>query len=89
MYLQWLLGVFNDMLVDTGLKNMELSGHQYTWKNWRDTEAWMEIGLDRALANNSRFYLYPLAKLYNLEGSPSDHSLIFQDPKKNNCRTGK
>lgn len=41
----------------------------------------MEIKLDRALASFEWSKLFPLAKLYNLEGSPSDHSPIFLEPK--------
>lgn len=39
----------------------------------------MEVRLDRVLTNNSWLSLFPFAKLHNMEGSPSDHSLLFLD----------
>ncbi|KAK1375648.1 hypothetical protein POM88_031841 [Heracleum sosnowskyi] len=58
-------------LTDAGLHDMELTGHQYTWEKGRNTDAWIEIRLVRALVNNAWLNRFPLAKLYNLEGSPS------------------
>lgn len=40
----------------------------------------MEIHLDRAVANELWWNIFPMAKLNNLEGSPSDHSAIFLEP---------
>lgn len=51
--------------------------------------SWLEIRLDRALEINSWFDLFPLAKLYNLEGSPSDHSPIFLEPIRRDKTLGK
>lgn len=83
-YPQWLLDGFIEVLVETGLNDIELHGHPYTWKRGRGTTTWLEIRLDRAMATNQWFECFPVAKLYNLEGSPSDYSVIFLDP---NCRT--
>ncbi|KAK1391384.1 hypothetical protein POM88_010440 [Heracleum sosnowskyi] len=63
-----------------GLQDIELYGHPFTWERGRDTETWLEIRLDRAMATVKWFELFPYAKLYNLEGSPSDHNAIFLDP---------
>ena len=79
-YPRWLVDGFNDTLTDTGLQDIELTGHQYTWEKGRDTEAWIEIRLDRVLVNNLWLAHFPLAKLYNLEGSPSDHSPLLLEP---------
>ncbi|KAL8157814.1 hypothetical protein AgCh_002506 [Apium graveolens] len=78
-YPQWLLDGFNEVLENTGLRDVELYGHQYTWERGRNTDAWLEIRLDRALANTDWFDSFPAAKLYNLEGSSSDHSHIFPE----------
>lgn len=59
---------------------IELYGHPFTWERGRDTNSWLEVRLDRAMTTNNWFYLLPYAKLYNLEGSPSDHSVIFFNP---------
>lgn len=81
VYPQRLIDGFNNVLDDTELKDLELYGHPYTWERGRDTAAWIEIRLDRALVSNAWWDLFALAKLYNLEGSPSDHSPIFLDPR--------
>ncbi|KAK1357831.1 hypothetical protein POM88_051087 [Heracleum sosnowskyi] len=57
-------------------------GHQYTWEKGRGTNAWMEVRLDRVLTNEEWLKLFPLAKLHNTEGAPSDHSLIVLVPKR-------
>lgn len=80
LYPHWLLYGFSEMLNEAGLKDVELYGHQFTWERGRDISNWLEIKLDKAMANNLWFDLFPLAKLYNLEGSPSDHSPIFLEP---------
>lgn len=60
---------------------MNLVGHQYTWERGRGTEDWTEVRLDRALTNASWLNLFPLAKLYNLEGSTSYHSPLLLNPR--------
>lgn len=81
-YPQWLVDGFNDILQDTMLIDMELVGHQYTWERGRGTAEWMEVRLDRVLTNQSWLTLFPFAKLYNMEGSPSNYSLLYLDLRK-------
>lgn len=69
------------MLEDTELTDLELQGHPYTWKRGRNTVPWIEIRLDMALINNLWSDQFPFAKLYNMEGTPSDHSPIFLEPQ--------
>lgn len=88
-YPQKLIDGFNAVLEETGLQDMELYGHQFTWERGRNTENWLEIRLDRALVTNGWYGLFPLAKLYRVEGSPSDHSPIFLEPKANLVQQGK
>lgn len=88
IYPNWLVDGFNEVLSDTGLKDIEIVGHQFTWERGRNTDHWVEIRLDRGLANESWLQVFPLAKLYNTEGSPSDHSLIFLEPKSKEMREG-
>lgn len=80
IYPGWLIEGFNEVLMETGLRDMNLVGHQFTWEKARNTENWMEIKLDRALTSSLWLDLFLLAKLYNLEGSPSDHSLLLLEP---------
>lgn len=52
----------------------------------RGTDVWMEVRLDRDFADDLWFQLFPMAKRYNLEVSPSDHCPIFLEPKCNVVR---
>lgn len=80
-YPTWLIDGFNDALHDTGLIDMDLVGHQFTWERGRGTPDFTEVRLDRVLTSTAWLNLFPLAKLYNLEGASSDHSPIFLVPQ--------
>lgn len=80
---------FNEVLTDTGLKDLDIVGHQFTWEHGRNTNHWVEIRLDRGLVDASWLQLFPSVKLYNMEGSPSDHSPILLEPKTNILRKGR
>lgn len=82
LYPTWLVEGFNEVLAETGLIDMDLVGHQFTWERGRDTPEWMEVRLDRALTSESWLSMFPLAKLINLEITESDHSPILLIPKK-------
>lgn len=75
-YPNHLIEGFTESILDAGLTDMPLEGHQFTWEKGRNTDNWMETRLDRALVNTGWLNLFPVAKLYNMEGSPSDHSPI-------------
>lgn len=87
-YPQWLLDGFNEVLQEINLADVELIGHQFTWERCRGKAAWLEERLDRALTSPMWLHLFPLAKLYNLEGMNSDHSPILLVPKKDEERRG-
>lgn len=71
------------------LQDLEITGHQFTWERGRNTDHWVEIRLDRSLVDESWIQMFPLVKLYNMEGSPSDHNPIYLEPKVKEVRTGK
>ena len=81
-YPNWLVEGLNETLTAAGLTDMNIIGHQFTWERTRGTENWIETRLDRVLTNEDWVEWFPLSKLYNLEGSPSDHSPIFLDTSK-------
>lgn len=85
-YPRWLVEGFNEALTDAGLIDMEIIGHQFTWEKSRGKPDWMEVRLDRAVTTESWLSLFPMARLYNLEGTTSDHSPIILIPKKQNDR---
>lgn len=82
-YPRWLIDGFNEALVDAELIDMNIIGHQFTWERSRGSENWIETRLDRVLTNERWTNLFSRSKLYNLEGSPSDHSPIFLDTRTN------
>ncbi|KAL8114965.1 hypothetical protein AgCh_021696 [Apium graveolens] len=82
IYPTWLIDGFNKALTDAGLRDMELTGHRFTWERGRGKPEWTEVRLDRAMVTQDWMDLFPMANLYNLEGSNSDHSPIFLVPKK-------
>ncbi|XP_074352813.1 uncharacterized protein LOC141691964 [Apium graveolens] len=81
-YPTWLVDGFNEIIAEVGLVDMDMVGYQYTWERGRGTENWIEMRLDRVLTSDSWLDVFPLAKLYSLEGSPSDHAAIFLEPKR-------
>ncbi|XP_074362922.1 uncharacterized protein LOC141703019 [Apium graveolens] len=82
-YPTWLVEGFNETLVDSGLVDMHIMGHQFTWERSRGTTNWIETRLDRVLTNERWNNLFSRSKLYNLEGSPSDHNPIYLDTRSN------
>uniref|UniRef100_A0A803P2Y2 Reverse transcriptase domain-containing protein n=1 Tax=Cannabis sativa TaxID=3483 RepID=A0A803P2Y2_CANSA len=78
-YPTWLLDGFQDTVRHCGLCDLDLLGHKFTWEKSRDTPAWIEARLDRAMVNFLWLTRYPEAKLFNLAVSPSDHSPLFLD----------
>ncbi|XP_074374722.1 uncharacterized protein LOC141715140 [Apium graveolens] len=80
-YPQNLIEGFNVCLNETDLHDLNIVGHQFTWENDRNTDHWTEIRLDRVLANTQWMNLFTRAKVYNLEGSPSDHSPLLLCPE--------
>lgn len=58
---------------------MELEGYKCTWERCRDTEDWIEVRLDRAMASSCFLKIFTVVKLTNLEISTSDHSPIFTE----------
>ncbi|XP_074363457.1 uncharacterized protein LOC141704005 [Apium graveolens] len=79
-YPNWLVEGFNDCLRDAELQDLEITGHQFTWERGRNSDQWTEIRLDRVLANAAWLDRFPMVTVYNLEGSPSDHSPLLTIP---------
>ncbi|XP_060961066.1 uncharacterized protein LOC133031553 [Cannabis sativa] len=76
-YPVWLIEGFQEAIRLCGLRDMEMHGHPLTWEKSRDSPSCIEARLDRALVNNDWLSIFPMAKLTNLEISPSDHSPLF------------
>lgn len=80
-YPNHLIEGFNECLQDVDLHDLDIIGHQFTWERGRNTNQWIEIRLDKVIVNTLWSNLFPMAKVYNLEGSPSDHSPLLLIPE--------
>ncbi|KAK1379690.1 hypothetical protein POM88_026434 [Heracleum sosnowskyi] len=80
-YPNHLIEGFNECLQDTDLQDLDIIGHQFTWERGRNTAHWVEIRLDRVLVNSQWLRMFEMSKVYNLEGSPSDHSPLLLVPE--------
>lgn len=69
------------MIQSYELCDLDIIGHQFTWERGRNTSHWTEVRMDRVLANPSWVDIFHTAKLYNMEGSPSDHSPLLLIPE--------
>lgn len=77
VYPDHLVEGFNNCLLETELQDLDIIGHQFTWERGRNTDQWIDIRLDRVLVNTQWNNMFNLTKVYNLEGSPSDHSPLL------------
>jgi hypothetical protein len=73
----WLINGFRQAVLDSGLPDIPVEGYPFTWFKFLGTDRAVEERLDRALANNGWFGLFPNAKLENLVAPASDHYPIF------------
>lgn len=83
-YPRWLIEGFNEALQDAGLIDMNIVGRQFTWEKGAGTDEFMEVRLDRAMSSTTWLQMFPVAKLYNLDGSEvteSDHCPILLVPQ--------
>jgi exonuclease III len=74
---RWLINGFRQAVLDSGLSDVPVHGYPYTWFKFLGTSRAVEECLDRALANNNWFALFPNAKLETLVAPASDHYPIF------------
>lgn len=73
----WLINGFRRVIHDAGLIDINLDGYPYTWFKSLGTDRAVEERLDRALANEAWFNLFPNVSLDNLVASVSDHYPIL------------
>lgn len=64
---------------DAGLVDLGMKGYQFTWERSRGTDAWVEERLDRVFATTAWCSLFPMAKVWSLEATCSDHLPILLD----------
>lgn len=64
---------FREVLNDCDLRYMDLTWYQYGWERGEGTSSWVEIRLDKTLANTNFFNDFPETKLTNVEVSTLAH----------------
>lgn len=74
---RWLINGFRQAVLDAGLSDVPVEGYPFTWVKSLGTPRAVEERLDRALANNAWFTLFPNANLENLVAPVSDHYPIL------------
>lgn len=62
-YPSHLIEGFNECMIDAQLHDLDLIGHQFTWERGRNTSNWIEIRLDRVLANDQWIDKFNRAKV--------------------------
>jgi len=74
---------FRQAILDSGLSDVPIEGYPYTWFKSLGTPRAVEERLDRALANNLWFNLFPNASVETLVAPASDHYpiLLQRTPK--------
>jgi len=73
----WLINGFRQAVLDSGLSDVPIEGYPFTWFKCLGTPRAVEERLDRALANNLWFNLYPEALVETLMAPASDHYPIL------------
>ena len=74
---QWLINGFWQAVLDVGLSDVPLDGYPFTWFKSLGTPRAIEERLDRALATNSWFNIFPNASMETLVAPASDHYPIL------------
>jgi hypothetical protein len=69
--------IFNAIIESLDLRELALSGRQFTWENRRDNPTYEK--LDRVLASVSWEQKYPLVSVQALTRSESDHTPLLLD----------
>lgn len=75
-----LINVFRKAIVDSGLIDLGMKGHVFTWEKSRATSHFVEERLDRAMANTHWIRMFGNTEVKNLEVVHSDHTAIFLNP---------
>ncbi|XP_073124282.1 uncharacterized protein [Henckelia pumila] len=72
-----LINGFREAVVDSGLVDLGMKGHWFTWEKSRGTNSFVEERLDQAMATNQWLDVFRMAEVCNLEVVSFDHSAIF------------
>ncbi|GAU36460.1 hypothetical protein TSUD_166260 [Trifolium subterraneum] len=73
----WRIRGFREAVQDSNLVDLPLIGYPFTWIKGRGGDDMKEERLDRAMATQSWFDIFPNCQLHNLVASRSDHYPIL------------
>ncbi|KEH37985.1 endonuclease/exonuclease/phosphatase family protein [Medicago truncatula] len=75
----WLIQGFRQAVMDAGLADIHMDDYAFTWFKSLGTDRAVEEKLDRAMANDSWFDKFQIAKLECLTTTSSDHYPLLLD----------
>ena len=79
---------FRDVLDECGFMDLGFVGPMFTWhKHFENYTVWER--LDRAVATNDWFSMFPNTKVYHLDTTASDHKALLIRPKGMECNQQK
>ena len=73
---EWQMANFREVLDDCRLRDMGFKGARFTWCNWRYEQDRVYVRLDRGVANQEWYDLFPHFDVHHLSFSNSDHVAI-------------
>ncbi|XP_074313403.1 uncharacterized protein LOC141648573 [Silene latifolia] len=73
---QWQMNNFRDAVDEAGIRDIPMEGYEFTFDNGQVGEDNRQSRIDRAMANEAWFELYPYARLLHLNREWSDHCPI-------------
>jgi hypothetical protein len=74
---KWLINGLLQAVIDSGLSNVLIEGYPFTWFKSLGTPRVVQEMLEKTLAKNAWFDIFPSGKLENLAASASDHCPIL------------
>lgn len=77
---RWLMEGFNNAIESSGLSDMVIRGHRFTWDRGRGTPNWVQECLDRVLVSEAWLDLFENATAESLVTPVSDHLPVFMKP---------
>lgn len=79
---------FRQVLSTCDLADLGFEGPAFTWCNGRTGGTMIRERLDRCVANGSWLASFPMARVYHLGGTSSDHLPILLDLEGGNASVG-
>ncbi|XP_074293679.1 uncharacterized protein LOC141620804 [Silene latifolia] len=73
---QWQMNNFRDAVDECRLRDISYEGYEFTFDNGQSGEDNRQSRIDRAMATDDWFDLFPYGRLFHLDREWSDHALL-------------